>query len=474
MPEQKEKVNKTVDIDLNPSQLRFIKSEAPIIFFVSSQGEGKTFSGFISAIYHYQKIGNQKVRALWVRDTHTNIKDMTVPSFNDAIEHIAKKSPANEEFIKACKWHDDYHILEHPFFEWHLVGMDSVNDVNKLMGAGYSLINLEEPAPMMTGASQGIPESVFIAGVARSARQSGITTSRLQVTMNKADEFHWTTKRMYNDPIMRPEFAPDMWTDVIEIPSGENKYLSDHARQAMRAAYALDPSLQARFIDNKIAFTPNGVPVTPEYDENIHRSNEKLSPLPGIPCYRFWDQGHDKACIICQVNPMLNRLVVLDSLVADGVGIKQLIRGVLKPLLSTRYKSITEWIDSGDPAIMAHDQGDYENGAQAIIEYELNTIFEPGVTDWQIRKQLIKRALTESPMLLLSKHELELHLALRGGWAMKKLSTGVVLDHPPKTRSSAAADAISQGLAIFFQSKEKKPKRSVSSLLEKVANLGRW
>ena len=44
-------------------------------------------------------------------------------------------------------------------------------------------------------------EGAFLAGVARSARQSGVDTLRLQVTMNPADEYHWTTKRAFTDPI---------------------------------------------------------------------------------------------------------------------------------------------------------------------------------------------------------------------------------------------------------------------------------
>lgn len=468
-------------IPLYETQRRFVECEAPIIFLVASQGEGKTLASFVAHIYHFWRI-KQKVRGLYVRDTHTNIKAMTVPSFEEAMAIIGKRGADNAEFVKHFKWHDDHHLLTHPIMEINFAGMDNVNDVNKLMGAGYSIITLEEPAPMMSGASQGIPESAFIAGVARSARQGGITTSRLQVTMNKSDEFHWTTKRMYVDPIMRPEYAPDIYTEVIEIPFGENESLSDHARQAARAAYELDPSLKARFIDNKIAFTVNGVPVAKFYSEEIHRSKDKIDPLPKVQGYRFWDQGHFPACIVCQVNPLLGRLVVLDTFVGDGIGMRQLIRGVVKPAMQTRYAKVTEWIDSGDPAIAIRDQSDIESSPLSVIEDELNTIFEPGVSDWQTRKELINTVLTESPMLLLSRHEMELHLGLRGGWAMKKLSTGQVLDMPPKGRFSHPCDALSQGLSVLIETRKPKKKPTpVISLMEKLGGaisraggIGRW
>jgi hypothetical protein len=162
---------------------------------------------------------------------------------------------------------------------------------------------------------------------------------------------------------------------------------------------------------------------------------------------------------------------------------KQLIKGVVKPAMQTRYAKVKEWVDSGDPAIRTRDQSDTDNSPLSVIENELDTIFEPGVSDWQTRKELINIALTESPMLLLSRHEMELHLGLRGGWAMKKLSTGQVLDIPPKGRFSHPCDALSQGLAVLIKSrKPKKEPVSVSSLiarsmggvLSKMGGLGRW
>lgn len=450
-----------VKLGLFPSQQKFVFSEAPIVFFIGPQGEGKTYAGFVACVYHAQR-ANNTVKAGLIRDTHTNIKAMTVPSIEDVLRRFPRSY--KEQF----RWRDDYHKLYGPKLELTLMGMDSTNDINKLMGAGYSLIWLEEPAPMMSGASQGIPENAFKAAIARSGRQTDVGVSRVQVTMNPSDEYHWTTIYSLTDPIMNPEYAPDIYTEVIHAKPGENEKLSSKARQAIRAAYAGDKALWDRYVEGKVAFVISGTAVTPEYREEIHRSKGRLDPYTGITCYRFWDAGHNPTCIICQVDPLSGRLCVLDSIVGEGIGMKQLVAGVVKPLMQTRYKKITSWIDSGDPALNTRDQGDTDNSPAAVIERELDATYIPGVTDWQIRKQLIKKALTESPMILLSEHEKELHLAFRGGWAMKKLSTGHVVDTPPKGRYSHPADAISQGLGVFYGEFKRGPKVSVLQKMKSI------
>lgn len=92
------------DIPLFPSQREFVFSDAPIIFFIGPQGEGKTHAGFCALLYHANRVGGF-VRGALVRDTHENIKSMTVPSIKDMIASFP------DEFAGPFVWRQDFHRL---------------------------------------------------------------------------------------------------------------------------------------------------------------------------------------------------------------------------------------------------------------------------------------------------------------------------------------------------------------------------
>ena len=164
----------------------------------------------------------------------------------------------------------------------------------------------------------------------------------------------------------------------------------------------------------------------------------------------MWDGGHNPTCVITQITPS-GRLAVLDSLVGEGIGMTQLIRSDVKPLIASRYAEITQWFDTGDPSLQTADDSDITVSPAKVIESNLNTTYHPGVSDWYTRVEAIKYVLQNMPMLLLSHHEEKLHKAFRGGWQYPKNNQGQVSkDGAVKNIHSHPSDALSQGLPMII------------------------
>lgn len=446
-------------IEIKPTRTQdsFIRSKATVAALIGPQGEGKTWAGAI-AMWHkgqqWKRKTGQPMPGAIIRDTHSNIKRMTVPAITKSFSHQGVGT--------LIDWSDDYHklrSLDHSL-EIDLFGMDDLGALTRIQGAEYAFIWIEEPAPMIERANAGISQEVFDACVSRVARaintvheEMGLLP-RLQITMNPADEDHWTFHELIEDPRFPSDEFPKLSIEVFNIPYLENPYQSDISRQATRAAFKNDTGLHMRYVEGKFAFVMVGVKVAPEYNEKIHRAGIDLKPLPACQGYRFWDGGLNPTCVIFQSTPS-GRLFGLDTLVGENIGMRQLIRTRVKPLMDTKYAAVKEWRDIGDPALRQREQSDSENTASAIIEEELSTTFEPAPVDWNARREGIKEALSRlsggEPMVLLSRNEGILHRALRGGWHYRKDATGKVMsDKPVKDKHSHPGDAFGYGMAVIL------------------------
>lgn len=252
-----------------------------------------SFASIIAMIYHGKRCG-KPVRWAIVRDSHENIKISTVRSIMDALP------------IGYYKFKGDFKHLEifsDPPVSADLFGIDDLASVSKLQGPEYAGIWLEEPAPIADAANAGLSEDVYNAALASCARQKG-TVPRLQVSMNPGNEEHWTYRRFFVDPITM-ETGSDIMYDpdnplitikIFRVPVGENKNLSEIARQATRSAYANDAQSYARYAKGEFAKVFVGKKVTPDYNKNgQHYSEIDLEPAQGLTGFIGFDAWHSPA-----------------------------------------------------------------------------------------------------------------------------------------------------------------------------------
>mgnify|MGYP003512897338 CR=1 FL=1 len=303
---------------------------------------------------------------------------------------------------------------------------------------------------------------------------------RLQTTQNPGDEDHWSHDVFVSAPIMRPDWAPLMWTEVINIMPGNNPARTDQMRQASVAAYRNNAALTARYISGKWAFVQVGEKVTGEYHDVIdgrawHYVNRPIPVIPGALGFRSWDGGHNPTCIIGQVSPA-GRLHFIHGFRGELIGMKQLITSYVKPTIAAHYSGVTNWIDTGDPTLSTGDNSDIEQSPARVIESEFGTTFQ-GVSHWPAVKEPMKTALNlvvdGRPYVQIGSECEILHKALRGGWHYLKMASGeVIRDKPVKDKHSHPGDCFGAiCLKLLGNEQQKKIKQNTITV---PASSGSW
>lgn len=440
----------------------FVFSDAHVVIFKGAMGEGKTFAGMAGLIYHAKRCHDANpdlklIRGALVRDTHQNIKTSTVP---DMIQEFGAFLSFKDDFKKMmvdCK----------PIpIEMDLFGIDDPASMSKLQGPQYSIIWLEEPAPIQEKANAGLPKGVFDLSIARASRQKG-TTIRVQVTQNPADEDHWTEEVANGPEILAedPESGAQIRLAVFEAKVGENKHANPLMRAANRAAFKDDPGKWARYVEGRAAAVSKGKPVLSAYNANIHYANRELPVVPGALGLRFYDAWHHPVVIVAQlVRP--GQLIIHHACQGDGIDLPSVVRTQLIPLLeSPKYRGkILEWRDIGDPSMRQPDQSNVRVVTAQVIMDQLKNIpdgfmprFEKGPTLQVNRFGPSNRALQTNlptgtgPQILISKTAYNLHRALNGGWHWKIDNSGNVIGAKPvKDRDGDLGDAVTYGIARIF------------------------
>ena len=429
-------------LTLSPTQFAFVLDGLPdkqgvlpvnrheVVALVGPQGEGKTYGG--GARLLAQAIRRPKSRLLrgaLIRDTGVNIEQHTIPSLRAAFGAYAQIRA-----LRAGGW-----CWQAPRMECLMFGIDDLPDLNRLQGAdGWDFLWLEEPAPVIGGASAGLREEVFSYGY---GRLRGGGTKWVQITMNPAEEAHWTHRLLESE---RPEHVK-----VWNIPGGENRHLSAEDRERVIRAFADRPDLAARYVRGEWGTVLVGEPATPEYRAGRHFSSQTLTPLPGVQALRGWDGWHHPSLVVMQRTPR-GRVLVLDVLRGDRMGMRQFINVLVKPLLnSPRYRGITTWRDVGDETMLTPDQSDTSVTTAGVVNELLGAAFEGVSNRWEPRREAMRTMLTQDvdgdPMVRLSSTARLLHQALNGGWHYAKSQSGIVGRLPMKTPESHPGDAFSYG-----------------------------
>jgi intein/homing endonuclease len=414
-----------------------------------------TFAAIIDCMTHARNQG-VPIRGAIVRDTHQNIKTSTVPS----IEKVLLPNFGPKSYL----FKDDFKLLtifSNPRVVLDLFGIDDPTSLGKLQGPEYAWIMLEEPAPI-AGAGRtnaGLSEDVFNAALVRCTRQEG-TVGRLVVTMNPADEDHWTYRRFFEDPAVDPD-NPLITRKVFRIKPGENIHVSELSRQAVRSAYKNDPASFLRYAKGEFAPVYRGKKVTPEFDPKGHVHESPLVPAQGLVGFRMWD-GYSNPCVHMGQITQTGRAVFIDTHMVENSDIRVLIETKVLPSMgSPKWKDkCKSWRDIGDISMMTPDQSNKQESAGKVVETQLHTVFERGPSRWEIMKIGLGHALRLKNeiglhMVVINPEDRQLIKALDGAWSYKTDPSGNITSTiPQKDKWSHIGDAFANGVNVLFPSNE--------------------
>jgi len=454
---------KRYKFELTPTQSAYVNSTSMINVIYSSRGEGKTMCSIIAMLAHAKR--NQKaIRCAIVRDTHENIKISIVRAIQEVLPQALYqfKNDFKQLIIKS-----------EPHVFCDLFGIDDLAALQKLQGPEYSLVWLEEPAPMSDKANAGLSEDVYNAALIVCARQKD-TIARLQVSMNPADQDHWTYRRFFEEPDVDP-LNPLITKAVFAVPYGDNKNLSDQARQAVKVAYKNDAASYARYVDNKFVAITKGTKVTPNYGTGAYTSERPLEPAPGLEGFRAYDGWFNPVCHLGQITST-GRLIFIDTLRGDNMDIRTLLNQKVVPMLnSPRWRDkCKSWRDIGDISMRIPDQSNINQSAARVIEDTFGTHFEPGPARWVHMKQGIDNIfninITGKPAFIVNKANRALDKALAGSWNYKTDNSGNIMsDKPDKNEASHIGDAFANAVNVLMPSRSKSMNRQlISQLRDKI------
>lgn len=446
---------KQFKFELSAIQSAYVNSPATVNVLYSSRGEGKTFASIVGMMVHAKR--NEKpIRCAIVRDTHENIKISVVRAIQETFP------PSLYIFKNDFK---QLVIKSEPHVFVDLFGIDDLAALQKLQGPEYCLVWLEEPAPMSDKANAGLSEDVFNAALIVCARQKD-TIPRLQVSMNPADQDHWTYRRFFEEPDVDPE-NPLITKAVFAIPYGDNPHLTHQARQAVKIAYKNDPASYARYVENKFVAITKGKKVTPDYGSGNYTSEYPLEPAIGLEGFRAYDGWHNPVAILGQITHT-GRLIFIDTLRGDNIDIRTLIEQKVQPMLnSPRWKGkCKSWRDTGDRSMRIPDQSNINESAARVIENAFDTYFEGGPARWTHMKRgidhIFKMNITGKPAFIVNKNNRQLDKALSGGWCFKTDNSGNVMgDVPQKTDASHVGDAFANAVNVLLPSRTKEMNRKL-------------
>lgn len=455
-----------IDFVANPTQRAFIESRHQADLFSSRKGEGKSAGLVWACMYHTAH--NPGATWLFIRDTFENLKRTTMQEF--------------------FRWFPDgvfgsYHAQD-KCYTWdtartglkgrvYFLGADDEKAATKIASMPLAAAAIDEPSPA-AGDSSGVPEMVFDTIVGQ-LRQPGMKWYALKLAQNNPDESHWTHRRFVS-PGMPPakaaaRFAAAGVTLLPEQQAGFKAWQTKDPEnldnlppgyyENLESMWGHRPDLVKRFVKGKYGFQQIGKGVTPEWNDDLHLA-VNLRPVKNVPLWLLWDGGLNPTCVITQLTP-LGYWLILESHVGDGIGMYQLIRDKIKPIIASRYEG-HELMHTGDPNLRMKEQSDSTQAASKVIMKELGGRFVPGPQEIDARvdplRSVLSRTMEGIGIVQVDKvRAKEVYHALRGGWHRPTLRGGTF--GPIKKNShSHPGDAMGYGAAKLFPLGKAKIKRS--------------
>jgi hypothetical protein len=366
-----------------------------------------------------------------------------VPSFHEYFKDDPTQVHFRNEY-KECALHVTDNQGNARRIDLDLFGCNDPSDLQRLQGASsWSIIWINDPAPMVDRGNAGVPEWVYDHAAYRSTRRSD-TPSRLQLDLNYSEELHWTYKRLIMEPDIDPD-APLIVKRVFFTNYGELAALNEEARQMAIRVFSHDPTAKARYVEGRFAQFKPGKDVAPGYRKEIHLCPNIIVPAAGLECFASFDGWTNPTCVLGQITTH-RRLIFIDSVRDEGSDIRTLLETQVAPILrspkwNNKWRS---WRICGDFSIATPDQSNRNHSAAKDIEaffrkFErgpLKPRFEKGAARWADLERTFNYWLVHPdhknrPMVYLSNDNHLLHKGLNGAWHYKMDNSGNIVGTTP-------------------------------------------
>lgn len=201
----------------------------------------------------------------------------------------------------------------------------------------------------------------------------------------------------------------------------------------------------------------DGKPVYPEYNDDIHCADIEFRPMTNLPLILGFDFGLTPACIFGQITPR-GRLLIIDELISENMGIKQFTRDVVKPHLKQQYPELLDnIIVVGDPAGNQRAQTDETTCIEELKRAGFDNVKGASTNSFVARREAVATYLTHmsdgQPCFYISMKCKTIRRGFLGGYKYRRIQLAGdarFTETPDKNAFSHPHDAL-QYLALRAQ-----------------------
>ena len=307
--------------------------------------------------------GVRKSRWAIVRNTYGELKTTTIKTWQDWIPDeicpIVYDSPIRGRM--ELDQPDGTKVQLEVLF----IALDRPEHVKKLLSleltGGWINEAREVPKAILDGLTSRVGRYPNLA-------DGGASWSGVIMDTNPPDEDHWWYRLAEEETPVNWKFfqqppALIRHPDAGYIPNPKAENISNHVKGY---DYYLDMLAGKTeewikvYVLGQYGSVMEGKVVYPEYNDDIHCAKVPLQLLEKVPLVVGFDFGLTPACVFLQVTPR-GALRVLDEIVTEDMGIKQFMRDLFMPKITTDFKWFYDSgnvIVVGDPAGRQRSQAD--------------------------------------------------------------------------------------------------------------------
>lgn len=435
-------------------------------------GSGKTIQSCLKVftLMCEQAPNKEKIRpSRWyaVRNTYPDLKTTTIKDWLGVHGELGKMSWDHPPTHKLdFDLEDGTRVVSEVVF----IALDRPDSVKKLRGAqatGFWLNEVKEiPKPIvdMADLRHGRYPSMAVGGTTP-------TWHGMIGDTNAPDDDHWYYELAEEQQPEGWEFfrqpggllrRGDGWTPNPEAENINNlppNYYVAGMQGKSRDWVAVN-------LANEYGTVQDGKPVYPEYNNQIHSTEEELLPYKGLPLILGWDYGLTPAVVFMQITPR-GQLRVIDELVSEDMGVEQFSRDIVKPHIGMFYPDM-QLLSWGDPGGDQRAQTDEKTCMDILKDQGIPT--RPARSNKsEARKSPMRAFLTKlvdgKPGFLISSACPITRKGLNGGYKYERVMVAGeerYKDQPLKNKYSHPVEALEYGaMSVHHPDMKKAPMQKV-------------
>lgn len=303
---------------------------------------------------------------------------------------------------------------------------------------------------------------------------------------NPPDEDHWIYKDFETNPtpnykifhqpsgLIQAEdgsFLKDKEGNYVANPECDN-YKNLSPDYYVKLAEKRSEGFIKVYCGGKYGLVESGKRVYPDYNDDKH-SVDKIDAIQGIPIHLCWDFGLTPACIVFQVTPR-GQILVLKEYIAEDMGIRTFAKHIVVPGISIDFVYNKVGESEADPAGEAGSQimeelsciGELNNLG---IKTQAASTNDPDVRISSVR-YFLNSMIDGIPAFQLSREGCPiLRKGFINGYHFKRMSISGderYQDKPNKNRFSHPHDALQYGLMKFASDRVLDLKKKESSAID--------